>query len=64
MSKALLLSTSTCSWCRTAMRYFKARRVPLKEIDVEFSRCYAQLAPQGGAGSSQKVLLLIKPLGR
>jgi hypothetical protein len=27
LSKVLLFSTSTCSWCRKAKRYFKERRV-------------------------------------
>ena len=35
MSKVLLFSTSTCSWCRRAKRYFKERGVPFKEINVE-----------------------------
>ncbi|MDQ3965511.1 MAG: glutaredoxin family protein [Actinomycetota bacterium] len=35
MSKVVLFSTSTCSWCRRAKRYFKEHRVPFKEIDVE-----------------------------
>jgi glutaredoxin 3 len=35
MSKVVLFSTPTCSWCRRAKRYFKEQRVPFKEIDVE-----------------------------
>jgi glutaredoxin 3 len=35
MSKVLLFSTSTCSWCGRAKRYFKERRVPFKEINIE-----------------------------
>ncbi len=35
MSKVLVFSTSTCSWCRRAKRYLKERGVPFKEIDVE-----------------------------
>ena len=35
MSKVLLFSTSTCSWCRRAKRYLKERRVPFKEINIE-----------------------------
>ena len=35
MSKVLLFSTSTCSWCRRAKRYLKERGVPFKEIDIE-----------------------------
>jgi glutaredoxin 3 len=35
MPKVLLFSTSTCSWCRSAKRYFKDRGVPFKEINIE-----------------------------
>ncbi|HEY6750175.1 MAG TPA: glutaredoxin domain-containing protein [Rubrobacteraceae bacterium] len=35
MSKVVLFSTSTCSWCRRAKRYFRESRVPFKEINVE-----------------------------
>jgi glutaredoxin 3 len=35
MPKVLLFSTSTCSWCRRAKRYFKDRGVPFKEINIE-----------------------------
>jgi glutaredoxin 3 len=35
MAKVVLFSTSTCSWCRRAKRYFKERGVPFKEINVE-----------------------------
>ncbi len=35
MPKVVLFSTSTCSWCRRAKRYFKEHRVPFKEINVE-----------------------------
>ena len=35
MSKIVLFSTSTCSWCRRAKRYFRERRVPFKEINLE-----------------------------
>jgi glutaredoxin 3 len=35
MSKVLLFSTLTCSWCRRAKRYFKDRGVPFKEINIE-----------------------------
>ena len=35
MAKVLLFSTSTCSWCRRAKRYFKERRAPFKEINIE-----------------------------
>lgn len=31
----MLFSTSTCSWCRRAKRYFKEQRVPFKEVNVE-----------------------------
>ncbi len=35
MPKVVLFSTSTCSWCRRAKRYFRDHRVPFKEVDVE-----------------------------
>ena len=35
MAKVVLFSTSTCSWCRRAKRYFKDHRVPFKEINIE-----------------------------
>ena len=35
MPKVLLFSTSTCSWCRRAKRYFKDRGGPFKEINIE-----------------------------
>ncbi len=35
MAKVVLFSTSTCSWCRRAKRYFKEHGVPFKEINVE-----------------------------
>jgi len=35
MSRVVLFSTSTCSWCRRAKRYFKEHGVPFKEINVE-----------------------------
>lgn len=35
MSKVVLFTTSTCSWCRRAKRYFKENRVPFKEVNVE-----------------------------
>jgi glutaredoxin 3 len=35
MPKVVLFSTSMCSWCRRAKRYFREHRVPFKEVDVE-----------------------------
>lgn len=35
MSKVILFSTSTCSWCRRAKKYFRENRIPFKEINVE-----------------------------
>ncbi len=35
MSKVVLFTTSTCSWCRRAKRYFRESRVPFKEINLE-----------------------------
>jgi len=35
LTKVLLFSTSTCSWCRRAKRYLKEHGVPFKEINIE-----------------------------
>ena len=35
MAKVVLFSTTTCSWCRRAKRYFRENKVPFKEINVE-----------------------------
>ncbi len=35
MARVVLFSTSTCSWCRRAKRYFKEQGVSFKEINVE-----------------------------
>jgi glutaredoxin 3 len=35
LAKVLLFSTSTCSWCRRAKRYFKEQGVAFKEINIE-----------------------------
>ena len=35
MPKVVLFSTSTCSWCRRAKRYFKEQGVAFKEINIE-----------------------------
>jgi glutaredoxin 3 len=35
MAKVVMFSTSTCSWCRRAKRYFKEQRVPFKEVNIE-----------------------------
>ena len=35
MAKIVLFSTSTCSWCRRAKRYFKEKGMPFKEVNVE-----------------------------
>ena len=35
MPKVVLFSTPTCSWCRRAKRYFRERRIPFKEINIE-----------------------------
>lgn len=35
MAKVTLFSTTTCSWCRRAKKYFKERRVPFREVNVE-----------------------------
>ena len=51
MPKVMLFSTSTCSWCRRAKRYFKEHRRPFKEVSTDFSNYYA--AVQGGAAGWQ-----------
>ncbi len=35
MPKVTLFSTSTCSWCRRAKKYFRENRVSYKEINIE-----------------------------
>ncbi len=35
MAKVVLFSTTTCSWCRRAKRYFRENKVPFREINVE-----------------------------
>ena len=44
MSKPIIFTTSTCSWCRRAKRYFKERGVPYKEINIERDQDAARLA--------------------
>jgi len=35
MAKAVLFSTTTCSWCKRAKSYFKENRIPFREINIE-----------------------------
>lgn len=35
MPKVVMFSTSSCSWCRRAKKYFKENRVPFKEVNIE-----------------------------
>ena len=35
MTKVVLFTTSSCSWCKRAKKYFRENRVPFKEINVE-----------------------------
>ncbi len=35
MTRVVLFSTTTCSWCRRAKKYFKENKVPFREINVE-----------------------------
>ena len=35
MSRIILFSTPSCSWCKRAKRYLKENRVRFKEIDIE-----------------------------
>ena len=32
--KVLIFTTPTCSWCKRAMKYFRAHRIKFKQIDV------------------------------
>ena len=51
MPKVMSFSTSTCSGCRRAKRYFKEHRRPFKEVSTDFSDYYA--AVQGGSAGWQ-----------
>lgn len=42
MSKVIVFSTPTCSWCRRAKKYFRENRVPFKEINVERDQAAAR----------------------
>lgn len=35
MTKVVLFTTSSCSWCKRAKKYFKENRVLFKEINIE-----------------------------
>jgi glutaredoxin 3 len=35
MTRPVIFSTPTCSWCRRAKKYFRERGVSFKEINVE-----------------------------
>jgi glutaredoxin-like YruB-family protein len=35
MAKVVLFSTTSCSWCRRAKKYFKESRIPFREVNVE-----------------------------
>ena len=35
MARPMIFSTSTCSWCRRAKRYFREQGVSFKEVNVE-----------------------------
>ena len=35
MSKVVMFSTPSCSWCRRAKKYFRENKVPFKEVNVE-----------------------------
>jgi glutaredoxin 3 len=35
MTRPVIFSTSTCSWCRRAKKYFRGRGVSFKEINIE-----------------------------
>ena len=40
--KVIIFTTPTCSWCNTAKRYFREKRVRFKEIDVSRDQKAAQ----------------------
>ena len=35
MTKVVLFSTTTCSWCRRAKKYFKENRISFNEVNIE-----------------------------
>ena len=35
MSRVILFSTPSCSWCKRTKRYLRENRVRFKEVDVE-----------------------------
>jgi glutaredoxin 3 len=35
VSRVILFSTPSCSWCKRAKRYLKENRVRFKEVDIE-----------------------------
>lgn len=35
MPRVILFSTTTCSWCRRAKKYFRENRVSFKEVNIE-----------------------------
>jgi glutaredoxin 3 len=35
VSRVILFSTPSCSWCKRAKRYLRENRVRFKEVDVE-----------------------------
>ena len=35
MARPVIFSTSTCSWCRRAKRYFREQGVSFKEVNIE-----------------------------
>jgi len=35
VTRPVIFSTPTCSWCRRAKRYFRERGVSFKEINIE-----------------------------
>jgi glutaredoxin 3 len=43
LARVVLFSTTTCSWCRRAKKYLKEKRVPFKEINVEFFHYYTEI---------------------
>ncbi len=38
LAKVVMFSTTTCSWCRRAKKYFRENRILFKEIKTESQR--------------------------
>ncbi len=59
MAKVVLFSTTTCSWCRRAKKYFKENRVSFNEVNIERDASAARTiqkktGPDGCAGHKDR----------